>query len=139
MKDPANLHLKMQEMCDCYATTDPLKEMSKIIQESGDDEHAIKWFALAVLHGLNANAETIAIKQDENGQTRVTATYRESELPSPGATVGENVFKAIKEVSHIEGDRGEMIMPFGFRNNSFDLLIESKTEGNKKTVVIKFP
>jgi hypothetical protein len=30
MKDPANLHLKVQELCDCYSTTDPLKEMSNI-------------------------------------------------------------------------------------------------------------
>jgi len=28
MRDKQSLHLKVQEMCDCYATTDPLKEMS---------------------------------------------------------------------------------------------------------------
>ena len=28
MKEKRNVHLKVQELCDCYATTDPLKEMS---------------------------------------------------------------------------------------------------------------
>jgi hypothetical protein len=30
MKEKRNLHLKVQELCDCYATTDPLKEMSDL-------------------------------------------------------------------------------------------------------------
>jgi hypothetical protein len=29
MKDTENYHLKVHELCDCYATTDLLKKMSK--------------------------------------------------------------------------------------------------------------
>jgi hypothetical protein len=29
MKEKRNLHLKTQELCDCYATNDPLKERRK--------------------------------------------------------------------------------------------------------------
>ena len=38
MKEKRNLHLKVQELCDCYATNDPLKEMSQIKTDSDTDE-----------------------------------------------------------------------------------------------------
>ena len=47
MKEKRNLHLKVQELCDCYATNDPLKEMSEIKADSDKDEAAVKWLALA--------------------------------------------------------------------------------------------
>jgi hypothetical protein len=37
MKEKRNLHLKVQEMCDCYATGDPLKEMSIIKNDEDRD------------------------------------------------------------------------------------------------------
>ena len=30
MKEKRNVHLKVQELCDCHATSDPLKEMSVV-------------------------------------------------------------------------------------------------------------
>ena len=40
MKDIHSLHLKVQELCDCFATTDPLKEMSVLGKdEDKDDSH----------------------------------------------------------------------------------------------------
>jgi hypothetical protein len=30
MKDKQTMHLKVQELCDCYATTDPLQELSSL-------------------------------------------------------------------------------------------------------------
>ena len=51
MKEKRNLHLKVQELCDCYATNDPLKEMSEIKGDDDKEEAAIKWLALAALHG----------------------------------------------------------------------------------------
>ena len=72
MKEKRNLHLKVQELCDCYATTDPLKEMSEIKKDSDQDEAAVKWLALAALHGVNNNAKEVSITRspDGNGETR---------------------------------------------------------------------
>jgi len=56
MKEKRNLHQKVQEMCNCYATTDPLKSMSQMVNEDSEDA-AVKWLALAALHGVNANAK----------------------------------------------------------------------------------
>jgi hypothetical protein len=69
-KRSLSLHLKVQEMCDCYATTDPLKEMSDLPKDEDTQESALKWLALAILHGINDNAKKISLTQ--------------SKLPSPG-------------------------------------------------------
>jgi hypothetical protein len=56
MKEKRNVHLKVQELCDCYATNDPLKEMSVVKNGSDKEEAALKWLALASLHGNRSSA-----------------------------------------------------------------------------------
>ncbi len=87
MKDKRSLHLKVQELCDCYATTDPLKEMSELKKEADKDDVALKWLALATLHGINSNAKKITVTRSEDGEVNVTAEYRVAELPSPGGQI----------------------------------------------------
>ena len=65
MKEKRNLHLKVQELCDCYATTDPLKEMSVVGKDKDQEEAALKWLALAALHGVNNNAKEITIRRNK--------------------------------------------------------------------------
>ena len=96
MKEKRNLHLKVQEMCDCYATGDPIKEMSVVKNEEDKDEAAVKWLALVALHGINNNAEEITITRSSEGNVRVVAEYRESELPTPGLEVGAKIVDAIR-------------------------------------------
>ena len=67
MKDKLSLHQKLQEFCDCYATTDPLKEMSILKDEYDRNDAALKWIALATLHGINENAEKISITLTDSG------------------------------------------------------------------------
>ena len=63
MRDKETLHRKVQELIDCFATTDPLKEMSELGKDSDKDEAALKWLALAALHGINMNAKKISIRK----------------------------------------------------------------------------
>ena len=63
MKEKRNLHLKVQELCDCYASTDPLKEMSEVPNEADLEEGALKWVALAALHAVNNRAKKITISR----------------------------------------------------------------------------
>ena len=37
MRESSSLHQKVQELCDCFATNDPLKEMSKMQHETNAD------------------------------------------------------------------------------------------------------
>ena len=139
MKEKRNFHLKVQELCDCFATTDPLKEMSKLKSEPDTQEAALKWLALAALHGINAGAKKISIRISEGGEVEVTAKYREAKLPSPGTAAGENIFKAIREITHIEDASGTLPLALGIRDSRVDLDITVKKEESGQGVTIRFP
>ena len=139
MQDPANIHLKVQELCDCFATTDPLKGMSDISRVPEEDEAALKWIALAVLHGINCNAEKISLTTSKDGNVKVTAEYRQSELPSPGAAVGKKIVEAMRAMTHIEKDKEKTTLAFGIRNSSMDLKVKSRHEGGDDRITITFP
>lgn len=138
MKEMRSLHLRVQEMCDCYATTDPLEEMAKMAAEKEDvQESAVKWLALAILHGINSNAEQIAILRHEDGQVRVKAEYRTAELPPPDEKIAGAVIEAVREITHIE-DKGKLPLSIGVRDSSIDLDVKVKTKDGKQKVKLKF-
>jgi hypothetical protein len=139
MKEKRNLHLKVQELCDCYATTDPLKEMSVVNQDRDREEAALKWLALAALHGVNNNAEEITVSRNKAGEVKVLAKYRETELPSPGSEVGQKIMAAVREITHIEGDKGKTPLALGMRNDSLELKVKIKVTGKGEKVSIEFP
>lgn len=139
MKDPNSLHLAFQEHIDCFATTDPLKEMSTIKAEADKDDAALKWLALAVLHGINNHAVKIVVNRSENGETEVSAEYRKSHLPSPGSEIGEKIIKAMRDIIHIEEDKGRSMLALGVKDSSLTLEVKIKTKKDGEKLVIKFP
>jgi hypothetical protein len=139
MKEKRNLHLKVQELCDCYATTDPLKEMSAVPKDKDRDEAAAKWLALAALHGVNNNAEEITLSRAKDGAIRVTAKYRETELPSPGKELGQSIVEAAREITHIEGAKGKSLLALGIRNDSLELKVKLKSKDDREELTIEFP
>ena len=139
MKDSGSVHKKIQEMCDCYSTTDPLREMSILKNDADKDQAAVKWLALAALHGVNNNAEKISIRRSSDGKVIVQAEYRLTELPSPGGEVGQKVFEAVREATHIEGPKGKTDLALGMRESSIDLKVKLKQKDGEETVTIKFP
>ncbi len=139
MKEKRNLHLKVQELCDCYAATDPLREMSVIDREADREEAALKWLALAALHGVNHNAESITLRKTRDGAFRVFAEYRVTELPAPGREVGEKILAAVREITHIEGKKGKTPLALGIRNDSLELKIKIESQDGAEKVKIHFP
>ncbi len=139
MKEKRNIHLKVQEMCDCYATTDPLKEMSEIQGDSDQEEAAVKWLALAALHGVNNNAKEVSIRRSKDGNIKVTATYRESELPTPGTEIGEKIMRTVREITHIESGKGKSPLALGIREDSIELKIKMKSKDTGERVTLTFP
>jgi len=139
MKEKRNLHLKVQELCDCYATTDPLKEMSVVKNDEDKDEAAVKWLALAALHGVNNNAKEVTITRSTDGNVTVSAKYRESELPSPGLEVGTKILDTVREITHIEEGKGKTPLALGIRQDSIELKVKFKSKKNKDSVTITFP
>ena len=139
MRESSSLHQKVQEMCDCYATNDPLQEMSKMQHETDIDEAAVKWIALAVLHGLNTNAEKLTITASQDGTVAVNAQYRPAELPPPDSAIAERVIQTMRDIIHVEEPEGSSPLAFGIRNNSMDLQVSTKTDQTTKQVSITFP
>jgi hypothetical protein len=139
MKDTENLHKKVQELCDCYATTDPLKEMSEVKGDQDKNEAALKWLALAALHGVNNNARKVSISQTGDGNVKVSAEYQISELPSPGPEVGNNIFEAVRQITHLEGDKGKTALALGIRDSSVELKVKVKSKEGRQKISIKFP
>lgn len=139
MKEKRNPHLKVQELCDCYATTDPLKEMSDLKKDADTDEAALKWLALSALHGINANAKKITIREATDGTVSVSAKYRRAELPTPGKEVGDKIFNAVREITHLEGDKGKTPLSLGIRGNSIELTVKIKKDKDGRKVIFKFP
>ena len=139
MKDSASMQRKVQEMCDCYTTNDPLKEMSTLKNDSDTESAAVKWVALAALHGVNNNAEEISIHRGDDGSIRVVAEYRDTELPSPGNDVGRQIFETFREMTHIDADKGKTDLALGIRDSSIDLKVKIKKKNGGEKISIGFP
>ena len=139
MEDKRNLHVKVQELCDCYATTDPLKGMSELPGDADKDEAALKWVALAALHAVNAGAKKISLLKAKDGTVSVRAKYRAAELPSPGREIGSKIVDAIKSIAHVEGDKGKELLALGIRNDSLEVKVKVKKEDDGELIELKFP
>jgi hypothetical protein len=137
MRDKQSLHLKLQELCDCYATTDPLKEMSDTPGDDDLQEAALKWLALAILHGINDNAEKISFVRPGNRKVKVFAEYRKSELPSPGEETGRVVLDTVRKIAHME--EGDIPLALGIGGESIELQLKIRKDSSGESVILEFP
>ncbi len=138
MKDPDSLHLKVMQLADCYAETDPLSAMATVKNEDDKDEAALKWLALAVLHGIGSDAEEITLTRDSGGAVRVTARYRLKELPSPGPEIGKKVIESMDAILHADGTKAKMDLALGIRESN--VMVKAKVAKGKpgSKVTLKF-
>ena len=139
MKDKQSLQLRVQQLVDCYGDTELLREMSIIEKEVDKEEAALKWIALATLHGIDSGAEEICVQSGSGGKVRVVAEYREAELPSPGTTIGEKIIQTLRGIIHLEGDKGKSPLALGVRDSSIELTVKVKKDKNGESVTLKFP
>ena len=139
MKDKDSLHKKVQDLIDCYANNDPLKEMSDLPTDSDKDEAALKWLALAALHGVNANVRKISVFRKPDGDLTVLAEYRKAELPTPGQEIGGRIFDAVRNITHIESQKGKTMLALGLGDSSIDLKVKLKEKEGTEKIVLKFP
>ena len=113
--------------------------MAALIDEHNAEEGALKWIALAVLHGIDRNAKKINLRRSSDGNVTVTAKYRESDLPSPPAAIGDKVFNAVRDITHIEGEKGKSQVAIGIRDSSIEIEMKLDQEGQAEEVVLNFP
>lgn len=139
MREKETLHGRVQKLIDCFATSDPLKEMAGLPGEDDREEGALKWLALAVIHGINSGAKEISVLQSGEGEVRVMAEYKKAELPSPGAAIGNCIMESLRSITHLEGEKGKTLLAMGVRDGSIDLNIKLKRSGEEEKLTLKFP
>ena len=136
-----NYHLKLQEMCDCYMETDFLANMQGMVgAESKDlEEDAVKYLALTVLYAITRKAAKLTIKKKEDDlSVRIKADEKE-DLPQPSAVVADKVFQIMREILHIDEEKGEMDLSLGLRTGEVNIHVKVKGQGDKQSLKIKFP
>jgi len=139
MLDKRSLHMKVQEQADCFVASDLLSEMAGLVKEQDSEEGALKWLALAVLHGIDRNAKKISLRRDSDGSISVIAKYRESELPKPPSLIGSKVFDVVRNITHIEEENGQMPVSIGVRDSSVELEMKLEHSGDGEELILKFP
>ena len=139
MLDKRSLHAKVQEQADCFANPDLLAEMAGLGREQDSEEGALKWLALAVLHGIDRNAEKICLRRDADGAISVTAKYRKSELPKPPSPIARKVLDVVRDITHIEEDKGKTPVVIGIRDSSIELEMKLERNDGGEEVVFNFP
>ncbi len=140
MYDKRNLHLKVQEMCDCFVTTEPIAEMRAIEEEPDKDEAAVKWIALAILYGIDHHAKKLSISRRNDGRIKVKAKDAATELPTPSPEIGRKVIETIKQIAHFEeSGKGKMPFALGIRDSGIELGLELDRGKDKESISFKFP
>jgi hypothetical protein len=138
MIDRRGLHARLVDMCDCYAETDCFRELSRMEGSTASEETALKWLALAVLHGIESGAEEIELCRKE-GETTATAEYRKARLPAPSPEVLDKAMEIVREVLHFEEEKGESPLILGLRTDSLELRVKAKRKDGEEKVKLKFP
>lgn len=137
------LHKRIIDMCDCYLDADHLAAMRAMIGKEPDDveEAAIKYLALAILHGLTGAARKISIKRRAE-KVSVSIENDEDEtttLPEPNRLVIERLIDIMGRVMHIEGEKAKMPLALGLKNGQFDVEVKLERKEGKESLKIRFP
>jgi hypothetical protein len=138
MRDMGTPHQRMQELCDCFAETDPLKEMALLSGDADKEEAALKWLALAVLHGVDRNAKKISLEKAADGAVKVFAEYRDTELPAPSGEIGQKIVEATRRITHIEERKGETPLAVGIRDSSIEIRVKVEEKDGAEEITLKF-
>ena len=116
----------------------PPEEMALLGRDADKEEAALKWLALAVLHGVDRHAKKISLERGADGSVAAKAEYREAELPSPGPEIGEKIMAAARQISHIEDKEGEMPWAVGIRDSSIEIRVKVKKENGGEKITLIF-
>lgn len=133
-----SLHQKIQKLCECFVEKDPVREMSHMSEETDREDSALKWIALAILHGIEGNAKKISLVRTQDGEVKVNAKYRESEMTSPDPDLADKIFEIIRGITHIEGEEGEVELALGIGDSNIELEVELEQDEEGESITLEF-
>lgn len=139
MQDKSSVQQKVQALCDCFAETDPLTEMASVTQEADKEEAALKWLALAVLHGIDRSAEEIKLHRSADDRVKAIIEYRKRELPLSEDAIGREAMQALRQMTHIEREKAKVRLVLGIRDSSVEIVVKVKQEDGGERITLEFP
>ena len=142
LTDP-NLHLKLQEMCDCYLETDFTRQLNAMVKGTSKDleEDAIKYLALAIMHGVSDRARTLKLKKKKDGAIKAVLTIEDEKvsLPSPSPALFDRIIGVIRAILHFEEGGGSMPLALGLRNSNLELMVKLKEKEGDTSLKLAYP
>lgn len=141
LQDP-NLHLKLQEMCDCYLETDFMAQLRGMTAVPSADlpEDALKYLSLAIMAGVTDKAEKLKLKNKAGSIGASLVVQGEKVLlPPPSAELFGAIIDLVRAILHFEAKGGKTPLSLGLRNSELELQVKLKQEEGKTALTIGFP
>ena len=138
MRDMGSPHKRMQELCDCYAETDPLKEMALLSRDRTRKSRPQMAGPGGSAWCRPKREKDISGKELRMEAVRVVAEYRDTELPAPDKEIGRKIIDAARQITHIEGTKGEIPLAIGIRDSSIEIRVKVKEEDGAEKITLKF-
>ncbi|MBI5440439.1 MAG: hypothetical protein HY900_04425 [Deltaproteobacteria bacterium] len=130
-------YLKLEDYIDCFAEATALDELRRGGMAAEGDEAAIKWLALALLHGLSCRTDALEMSRSANGSVEVRMSG--CSLPAPEREFAPQIFEAVRRIAHLEGEDASVPLTLGIRNDSLDFQVEMTRRGGGEFLTIRFP
>ncbi len=142
-----NLHLRLQEFCDCYMETDFKQEMDTVSREQERarsaeewEEAALKFLALAIMYGTTEGARKLTLSRSGNGEIGLhidaTGSYK---LPAPPPRIADDMFRIMRSITHLEAPKASEPVSLGLKNDRLDIQVVFDREGDRESLTIAFP
>ena len=140
ISDP-NLHLKLQEMCDCYLETDFESQLSGIGSKQSDDidEDAVRYLALALMYAITEQAGKLSLKKKgQEVAVKIKSDKGKISLPSPGINLFDSILRIIRAILHIDSEKGESLLSLGLRSGDVEMQVRVKEKEGQASLRFKF-
>ena len=145
--DERNLHLRLQEYCDCYVQTDYKNQLDLISKEgtaadaTGElEEVALKFLGLAIMYGITESAKKVSLTRTQAGQINfeieAAGKYK---LPAPKPELADRMFGIMRSITHLEGPKAEEPLSLGLKNDRLELKVSFDTSGGTDSLTIGLP
>jgi hypothetical protein len=128
MLDTESPHLRLQQQIDCQLEVTPrtvLESWEKTgwKEEPGTDvdEAPLKYMALVLLDAIEERAVRFSVDKDAGVTVHGNTTYT---LPKAPAHIIARGLEIIREISGVEGAKGQGTLSLGIRNDSLDVMIQ---------------
>lgn len=128
MPDVESPHLRLQQQIDCQLEVTPRPtleawERSGWKDEPGTDvdESPLKYMALVLLDAIEERAPRLSIDKDHGVTVFAASTYT---LPKAPPHIIARGLEILREITGLEGARGQGTLALGIRNDSLEIVIQ---------------